>query len=435
MKIVYSSERRGEIRNQIGRAHYSYTFIEDAYVRALVRAGYDMVRVEAPEIFKAAQTYASLLDGSASDFVHLSFRTTENIRILPGAWNVGCFLWEFDVLRDRNLITDAVTTNQAHMLNLLDEVWTPCSYTADILVRHGVTRTRMVPLPIYAGDFPARMPFEDAASALAETPCIPLILSGGAARELNARMAIERLAALGAHKVIKARRAGEAGRIFLTVCNPQDLRKNLLGMIEGFQYAAGDSSDDLLILKLGVPNEGDFRATTLYDAVFARFCGPGAIADPRIVVIAEFLDDAEMSALYALSDFYLCASHCEGFNLPLVEAMSYGTAPISTRNTAMLDYIDENDAIVIDERRFPAPIAGMAADVVGVIYDLAMASRFDIARAIRNAMAMDATSLERLADAARSAIRSRYSAASVVPLIEQRLSAATAGRKALAHAG
>jgi glycosyltransferase involved in cell wall biosynthesis len=432
MKIVYSSELQADIITQIGLKHYSYVFVENRIVSALARRGHELERVDAPEMFKSRIAFADLLRAQPSEIVHIAFRATENLRILSGAWNIGHFAWEFEVLRDRNLITEAVTSNQIHMLNLLDEIWVSCNFTRDVALRHGLRNVHIVPPPVCGAALPQRKTFEESASKLAETPCIPLVASTGLAREWNAIMATERLSAFSSLKAIERRRAAGDGRVFLTVCNPHDRRKNLMGLIEGFRYAAG--AEDILLLKISVPNKGNFRAISIYDGLIELFGGPGSVIDGRTIVIADYLDDEQMGALYSISDFYLCASHCEGFNLPLVEAMSYGTVPITTNNTAMLDYIDENNAIIIDERRFPAPVVGLTADVSGTIYDISIASRFDIARAIRKAGALDSATLKALSGAARSAILSRYSEASLVPLMEKRMSAALDRRKTLAHA-
>ena len=55
-----------------------------------------------------------------------------------------------------------------------------------------------------------------------------------------------------------------------------------------------------------------------------------------------------MTKLLQTANFYLCTSSTEGLNLPMIQAMSNGVVPISTRATAMADYINEKNAIVIE---------------------------------------------------------------------------------------
>ena len=71
-----------------------------------------------------------------------------------------------------------------------------------------------------------------------------------------------------------------------------------------------------------------------------KFANGTTIESDRIAFFNAFLSEAQMTALYSLADFYLCTSVAEGQNLPLLEAMAHGTVPVTTANTAMLDYID-----------------------------------------------------------------------------------------------
>ena len=67
------------------------------------------------------------------------------------------------------------------------------------------------------------------------------------------------------------------------------------------------------------------------------------------------MSSAQMKALYGLANFYVCTSFAEGQNLPLQEAMAQGLVPISTRNTAMLDYLREENSISIDSKEIEVP--------------------------------------------------------------------------------
>jgi glycosyltransferase involved in cell wall biosynthesis len=432
VKIAYSSEASADIKTQMGTAHYSYRFVEEKFFQCLIKHGYAPQLVEHPEIFKSGLTFQALLGASAHDVVHIAFRSTENLRLLPGAWNIGHFAWEFDVLRDHNLITEAVTKNQLHMLQLLDEIWVSCNYTKHLLDRYGLTNVRIVPAPICPIDLPDRLMFEQAKAFLSAVPIVPLALSSGLTRDFNARLIAERLSTLGMQPAIANHWPGAAQRVFLMICNPHDCRKNILSIIEGFQFASGDSFSDILILKLIVPNVGDFRTVSLYDSILPRFDGPGCVMDPRVVIIFDYLSDEQMAALYSIADFYISAAHCEGFNLPLLEAMSYGTVPISTRNTAMIDYIDDTNAIVIPDKPYPSPVIGLAADIAGKIYDLPVASRFDIAHAFQRAKALSAEDYAHFSERARTTVQSRYSDEKVMPLVAERLEAVMERRKVIA---
>jgi len=414
------------MRLRLGTANYSYGFFEKAFVRAFKSVGLNVSTVDMPEICKGALSYQTLFRESPENIVHVAFRSTEHQRIASGCRNICYFAWEFDVLRDRNLITEPVTGNQVHMLSLFDEIWVSSNYTKGVLNSYGLKDVYVVPSPTCGeqGQFPVRLSSEEALARLEALPCASLSCFSGLDRTRSAELVVKRQQSLKfALRGVSERRkgSGNTGDIYLTICNPHDRRKNLANLIEGFHMARCDS-DDVLIVKLLVPNRGDFRANAQFDdAMIGLFGGAGALDYPQVLVITDFLSDDQMTALYSLADFYLCASHCEGFNLPLIEAMSHGTIPITTGNTAMSDYIDHENAIVISEQRFPAPVPHMAADVAGQIYDIAFASRFDIARAADRASRLDATQRAEISSRAAKTIRDKFSHASLNPIILHRL--------------
>ena len=71
------------------------------------------------------------------------------------------------------------------------------------------------------------------------------------------------------------------------------------------------------------------------------------IINEKIWITKQVLTREEMTALYDVSDHYLCTSHAEGQNLPLLEAMGRGVVPVAVAGTAMEDYISEETAVVV----------------------------------------------------------------------------------------
>jgi len=431
--IAYSSERSADIRTQIGAEHYSYRFAEDAMVRLFDMAGYPTKYVSEPQIFKHRATYGGLLGVDSEQVVHIAFRSTGNIRPMMGARNICHFAWEFDVLKDHGLVIDSVLSNQVHMLRLMDEVWVACSYTERVLRHHGLTHVHVVPAPVVDESLPRRRSFIECLDLLGAIPTVPLLLSGALPRERNAELCEHRLAPVRQHHALQDRLAGAENRIFLTVLNPADLRKNILNLIEGFQMAVGPHARDLLIVKLIVPNKGDFRSTGLYDQVRPRCNGDMAYDDGRVLFILDYLTDPQMEALFSIADYYLSATHCEGFNRPLLQAMSFGTVPISTANTAMADYIDTENAIVIAEKPYLGVIPRMAGDVAGLPYAVPVATRFDIARACHAAIGQEPDEYEGMAEHAAHTVLKKFGAPTILRAAEARLAALRTAGSESAH--
>jgi glycosyltransferase involved in cell wall biosynthesis len=307
------------------------------------------------------------------------------------------------------------------MLSLVDEIWVQCRYTVEILKKHGFNNVQLVPAPIYRGTDPRRYDFNRALAVIGTVSAQPLLLSSGVSRDTNRLSIASASYALGSHPAISGKKNNEGSRIFLTMCAPHDLRKNILNTIEGFRIACGSATQHLLIIKLIVPNIKDFRNTVVYDSLIGRYAGNVAVYDARIAIVADFLDQEQLHALYSLSDFYLCASHCEGYNRPLLESMVLGTVPISTANTAMQDYISDQVGFVIRERPFPGIVSGMVADAAGKPYDVAVADRFDIAQAIQHALMASSTGYADRAEAAQALVKSMYGEERIVDLLRERI--------------
>ena len=425
-RIFVSSEIKGDFRAQLGTAHYSYRLVAERFCDAFRRRGYQPALVDMPEKFKRPVDLRLGFGDGPGTPVHIAFRSTENLRPMrAAAVNICHFAWEFDVLKDRELISGPITANQKHMLSLMDEIWVPCSYTRDTLLRYGLDRVEVVPTPVCGNELPERLSKAEALAAIGHVAAAPLAYSNGLSRPLNAEMVAAAIDSLGNFPAVGAWLEGR-GRIFLTVCNPHDLRKNLPNLIDGFLYAAGP--DDLLLVKFVVSGGGTFLDDDLFEHLAKRYRGPIAMYAPNVLVISEYLDERQMSALYSMADFYLSGSHCEGFNLPLLEAMGCGALPVTTRNTAMCDYIDEKNAIVIAERGFPGPVPGMTSDAAGISAVISVADRFDIARAVRMAQQMAPDAYAAMASRGRPLVMERYSEAAVMGLAEARLGALRALR-------
>jgi glycosyltransferase involved in cell wall biosynthesis len=395
--------------------------VEECFSRAFSRRGYQPKPIPLPESIKSTRALQEIVGPDIGNVVHIAFRSAERLRLVASARNICHFAWEFDVLKDHNLVAEHVTHNQVHMLGLFDEIWVPCRYTRDVLFRHGLTKVHVVPTPI-CEDAPRRLRRTEALQVVGAVPSLPLLLTGLTTQENGAEIVGPNIAALERHLSVLGNPARSDGRIFLTVCNPHDWRKNLLNLIEGFQLVNDITSRDVLIVKLIVSNRGDFRRTSLRDDFLRLYHGPRSEFDPNIIFIFDYLTADRMTALYSLADFYVSASHCEGFNLPLLEAMAVGTAAISTRNTAMLDYLHDDNSVPISEKSYPGPIPGMAGDIAGTTYDVAVATRFDIARGIQRASAMSSDERDRLAQRGRADVVEKYSAEKIIRDADARLS-------------
>lgn len=422
--VLISTSGTKDPARSLGTAHYSYGFAADAFRSMLADEGVPTTLIAEPEQFKTAR-FASVHGMSDAPTLHLIFRSSENIRPIPGVYNVACFAWEFEALKANGLPEEATVHDQVGMLGACDEVWVPCEYTRQVLNNHGLERVHVVPAPVHVKQ-EERGDRRDRFASLALRESVPLVsLSSGD------EAAFGRLARTYSAPLIDQPRVRSAvengGPIFLTVCNPYDKRKNLASLIEGFLMAAENHPDAVLIVKLVTSGQFESPVGYLFHQVRVLFGIPHCFHEDGVVLFSSFLSREEMSDLYSSADFYLSTSLGEGQNLPLIEAMAHGCVPVSVRNTAMADYIDQDNAVVIRERRYSGLVSGLASDVAGVRVRMPFSDRFAVAEAIQTALGLSPA--QRLAKAAAAArtVQERYSRAAIMSRVRQRLDDALPG--------
>ncbi|MEM9222862.1 MAG: glycosyltransferase family 4 protein [Pseudomonadota bacterium] len=115
-------------------------------------------------------------------------------------------------------------------------------------------------------------------------------------------------------------------------------RKNPHSAVQAFRAAFGDDPDARLIVKIG---GGGNDARSLADAVMRL---------PNGSVIEEFLDAAEMTALYRASDVLLSLHRAEGFGLPMLEAMAQGVPVVATGWSGNMDFMSATDSVLVPHR-------------------------------------------------------------------------------------
>jgi hypothetical protein len=133
-----------------------------------------------------------------------------------------------------------------------------------------------------------------------------------------------------------------SGVIFTALFNPYDGRKNWADMLTAFCAAFKDTPDATLVFKLGHSEyESAMHDMLIWLARMPKFkC--------RVVLLHGYLEGHDFDSLIRASAFAVNASHGEGQCLPLMEFLSCGKPAIAPRHSAMVDYIDEDVAFVVD---------------------------------------------------------------------------------------
>lgn len=365
----------------LGQADYSYSFAMKGFIDALEALEMDFAVIDNPEFVSDIRERSD-----AAVNIHLGFYPPERLRLLKGAYNIDCFAWEFDRLRSpAEQVSYHAFADQATMLERVDEIWTPSSHGAEA-VRHSTSQpVHFVPSPVTSGL--AKRPrtgllgprdVEKAARGLVEVQWEPLAILPriqatveGAARARRTSLPA----------IIGMRPADEPPKIFLSVFNVHDYRKQIAPLISGFLRFTEQDESAILLLKVTTPHRDKAAANRLILEEQIHDAGrliPPIISD-RVWLTHDVLTRDELTRLYDVASFYVCTSYAEGQNLPLIEAMGRGCVPVSVAHTAMSDYITDENAVVMQSERRPlgprlSPRYGMFGIETNFIQDTEVAA-------------------------------------------------------------
>lgn len=342
----------------LGVADYSYSFAMRGFIQAFEELEVDYTVIDKPEYI------ADIRDRSgASINIHLGFYPPERMRVLKGAYNINCFAWEFDRLRaPTEGLSHHAFADQAQMLDVADALWIPSQHGADT-VRASVSKpVERVAAPVLSNL--ARRPrtrrpdlreLERIGRDLASISWEPLSILP---RMQPAFDTTARAKAASLPAILSTLAGDERPEIFLTVFNVHDYRKQIEPLLTGFMRLLEKHPNALLLLKMTTPHRAARVANRnlMEEQVFdvGRLIPP--MVSDRIWMTEAVLTRAELNRLYDAATYYVCTSHAEGQNLPLIEAMGRGVVPVTVDHTAMSDYISDNDAIVIPSEVRPLDI-------------------------------------------------------------------------------
>ncbi|MGO9991004.1 MAG: glycosyltransferase [Steroidobacteraceae bacterium] len=419
--FYYSSSVEGDISGLLGAPHYSYRFAESKFVSAISAQKVVPHKLLMPEYYNSPASLPASVRKAGKQDLHLIFRSTEQIRLLKFAWNICCFAWEFDVIKDDTDVNEHPFLNQKRMLSLCDEIWVPCSYTKSVLDSYSLHKTHLIPAPIVVPQH-ERPPLIEALSYLGHVFVAPLYFNFLQTPTQN-RAACSEGGATFVEYIGRRLKNYEKLRIYLTILNPEDFRKNLDAMLRAFYYFSRSHKNSLLIVKVLTSSSRFSLLDVLSDVIPKKLDSGTALKSDNIIFFNEFLSDREMSSLFSIADFYLCTAFCEGQNLPLLEAMAHGVVPVSTANTAMADYITNDNAVIIRDRAVPNDCIHMAATNARRPFSIRRSKVEDIHDALTRSSAISPTRYATMSARARQVVQENYSPEVIWSRIMSRLTA------------
>jgi len=301
------------------------------------------------------------------------------------------------------------------MLGLFEEIWVPCRYAAEVVGGYTDRPVRVVPSPILdAESHPRRKttgaaPRQTGLAQLARIDWVPLAIFARLQGSFNSHGLARRRRL---RDILPSDVPGRPAKIFLSVFNPHDGRKQILPMLQGFLEFARTEPEAVLLLKTTSPDDtnGTINQRLLERQVFSADTQALPLVSERVWITNAALTDAELDALYSLATFYLCTPYCEGQNLPVLEAMARGVVPVSPCHTAMADYLDDDNAIIIPHTLAEAP---MPLQEVYRIWNSQthLVSAADVVAALRAACRLGPAEIRAKAAAASARVGGQYGTA------------------------
>ncbi|WP_167338351.1 glycosyltransferase [Paraburkholderia oxyphila] len=338
---------------QLGKANYSYAFAANGFVEAFENLGYYVSPVAHPEYFPVPKSN----DGKRVR--HISFAPPHLARVIKGGYNIIHFAWEFARIPSQaENVSAHPFQDWLRMLNAFDEIWLPSRFAVSVVAPLVSKPVRYVPSPVA---LPKRQPARDRegyalalARPLESLRWVPLSIFP----RLQANFAAHAMArARSTMDLVRRVGSGRVSRIFLTILNPHDRRKQLKPLLQAFCGLAERDRDAILLIKTSSPD--DTNETINQRLLSHQIADETELVPPyvsnQIWIYNGALTSAQLSALYGIASFYVCTSSAEGQNLPLLEAMAHGCVPLSVTHTAMADYITSDNAITIDSELAESP--------------------------------------------------------------------------------
>ena len=251
---------------------------------------------------------------------------------VPGAINIGAFYWETDAI--------PYLRGWIELIQMMDHMWAKSTHNLAFLRRCGLVGD--IPIVTWPIDFESG----DGAD--------PRALERLDFHYLERLDGDPPVAGAGLPSIL----SGLDPPIFLSISSLAP-RKGLPVLLSEWRDHVGGGGRGLLVLKLrAIHNERLAGGNGLQMEHLLREVGyrPG---DPvQIAYSFQDVSNAQIRALYALSDAYVTATYGEGFCGPVVEALAAGKPVIAPRHTSLVDLLPEDYPLLVDSRRRVVGLAG-----------------------------------------------------------------------------
>jgi glycosyltransferase involved in cell wall biosynthesis len=340
--IIHSETNQHTIAQNLGRSEYSYYFVLKEYRPVLERLG-RVVEVSDPQTEVDALYLDALSRGE--DCVFLSFSPPHCTPVHFACPTLPVFAWEFSTIPNEPFAGEP-RNDWRTVLHATGAAITHSGYTVN-----AVREAMGADYPIVAVPAPVWDRFSARGAQLQRQP-----LASQVRLKIKGLVADSRTLDLRAFGPAQLR-AGEGidfeapprehelvldGVIYTSVFNPGDGRKNWEDMLSAFCVTFREVDDATLVLKL-THHDAEEALTDILHHLYKN-----QSYRCRIVLIYGYLADSDYEQLVQATSYVVNTSYGEGQCLPLMEFMSCGKPAVAPRTTAMIDYLDADNAFLID---------------------------------------------------------------------------------------
>lgn len=348
--LVHTAFNRDTVKHNLGQPEYSYFFVLKEFMPVLERLG-RIIEISDPE--REVDPIYEDCKRRGLACVFLSFMPPNKTPIGLACPTIPVFAWEYGTLPNEDF-GDKPRNDWRRVLKYLGHAITHSTFAADA-VKDQLGKDfpiLVTPAPLWN-----RLAARTVAKILPDTVSTSIHVDGMLIDSLRTNltpytMAAKRAATPNSLPLPEERSVGKAelfldGIVYTAVFNPGDGRKNWFDMISAFCTAFRQTGDATLMMKLS-----HHDVSEIVPEMLECMQRTGEFSC-RLVLLQGYLLQDSYERLLDATSFAVNCSHGEGQCLPLMEYMSCGKPAISPRHTAMLDYIDESCAFVVDSSLVP----------------------------------------------------------------------------------
>jgi hypothetical protein len=399
MELLFSTMKLAP-DTEFGHIDFSYGVVAKNFQRSLEHAGMTMTFVPRPEFMPSQDNKK----------VHLMMRKFRAFRPIIGAYNIAVISWEFNALQDGSTPYEGLHFDQVGMLNMADQIWVASSHLKEVFESYDLQNVHFIPCPIGKPflDKNVNGKMDRSQRALGELSFVNSIPFS--TKELTPESIVPLLYAIPNQSDAK---------IYVTIFNPHDHRKNIEKLILSFYSFALQNSNAYLIIKCNTELK---LLTSVLKLIANKISTVRDIFCKNILILNERFSEEALAKLYEFADFYFCLSHGEGQNLPLQESMAKGCVPVSVSNTAMSDCVNNDTAFEIKSHELAINIPGKVCfhNIPNLTwYDVTIN---DVLSVLEASLGATEQTIQSKIDKCLEVIEKKYSDVAVANLVQQNLS-------------